>query len=70
MRRPRIGLTLGITLLGFSACNNGGGPGAKTDGAVSSGFERTRFKGGWCAEEGKAGAKATAKPGREGNPRG
>ena len=32
--------------------------------------ERTRFKGGWCAEKGKAGAKATAKPGREGNPRG
>jgi hypothetical protein len=24
--------------------------------------ERTRFKGGWCAEKGKAGAKATAKP--------
>ena len=32
--------------------------------------ERTRFKGVWCAEKGKAGAKATGKLGREGAPRG
>jgi hypothetical protein len=36
-------------------------------GALRPTRRRTRFKGGWCVEKGKAGAKATAKPGWKGD---
>ena len=60
MRRPRIGLTLGITLLGLSACDNGGGPGVKTDGAAVSGGSSTS---GTTSAGGTSGTTATTNVG-------